>query len=100
MTPGDRFAYLVVLEPAKPRNHMPRYRCLCACGKETVQDERGLQERVVVSCGCIGRLGRIAALNARHVRAAHEALLDRDHKAAAEAARREAIGALYALGRS
>lgn len=99
MTPGDRFAYLVVLAAAKPRNHMPRYRCLCACGKETVQDERGLTLGQVVSCGCIGRLGRIAALNARNVRRAFEARLRGDQEAAAQAARQEALGALYALGR-
>lgn len=99
MTPGDRFAYLVVLSAAKPSNHMPRYRCRCACGKETVQNERDLVSGRVVSCGCVGRLRRIAALNSRNVRKTHEALLQNDRKAAAVEAQREAIGALYAMGR-
>ena len=73
MTPGDRFGYLVILrESSRAANGSRRYVCMCACGRETTQRRHDLRAGNVVSCGCIGRLGRIAALNARNVRAAHQ----------------------------
>ena len=90
MTPGDRFGYLVVLAPATRRSGGQRFRCLCACGAKTVQDAHDLRHERVVSCGCVGRLGRIAATNARNVRRAHEAQLESDRQAAAAQAQREA----------
>lgn len=94
MTPGDRHGYLVVLrESSRAANGGRRYVCLCACGRETTQRWQDLRAGNVVSCGCIGRLGRIASLNARNVRAAHERKQERGIDA-------ESLGVLYSIARA
>lgn len=92
MTPGDRFGYLVILrESSRAANGSRRYVCLCACGRETTQRRHDLRAGNVVSCGCIGRLGRIASLNARNVRAAHE------HKQRQRGIDADSLGILYSI---
>lgn len=96
MTPGDRFGYLVILrESSRAANYGRRYVCLCACGTETTQRSHDLRAGRVVSCGCIGRLGRIASLNARNVRAEHERRIREERGIDAES-----IGILHQLARA
>lgn len=96
MTPGDRYGYLVVLrESSRAANYGRRYVCLCACGTETTQRWQDLRAGKVVSCGCVGALGRQAARNALRVRA--------EHQRALSAARRidgGSLAILYALPRA
>lgn len=87
MTPGTRFGYLVIVgEDAKRRHRTTHYRCLCACGRTTVQRASELRLGKVVSCGCIGALGRQAARNAARITAEFMA----DEKARHSADKREA----------
>lgn len=79
MTPGDRFGYLVILrESSRAANGGRRYVCLCACGRETTQRWQDLRAGNVVSCGCIGALGRAAARNAARIRAEHAHAVQRE----------------------
>jgi len=96
MTPGDRFGYLVILrESSRAANYGRRYVCLCACGAETTQRWHDLRAGRVVSCGCVGALGRQAARNALRVRAEHAREL-----AAARGIDGESLGILYSFARA
>lgn len=96
MPPGTRFGYLVVLrESSRDSNYGRRLVCLCACGAESIQRERDLRAGRVVSCGCIGALGRQAARNAARIRAAHAQRIERERGIDADS-----IGVLYSLART
>lgn len=96
MTPGTRYGYLVVLrESSRAANYGRRYVCLCACGAETTQRWQDLRAGRVVSCGCIGALGRAAYRNAARIRAEHAREL-----AAARRIDGESLGILYSLPRA
>lgn len=96
MPPGTRFGYLVVLrESTRAANYGRRYLCLCACGTETTQRAHDLRAGSVVSCGCIGALGRQAARNALRIRAEHSRRLQRERGIDAES-----IGILHQLARA
>lgn len=96
MTPGTRFGYLVVLrEAARASNYGRRYTCLCACGAQTVQRPEDLRSGRVVSCGCVGALGRAAARNAARIRAEHAQTVQ--GKRGLDAA---SLDALYSLARA
>lgn len=98
MTPGTRFGYLVVTgEDSKRRNRTTQYRCLCACGKTTVQRASDLRNGLVKSCGCIGALGRQAARNAARITAAFLADERAREKADKRAAQDEALRVLYGI---
>lgn len=96
MQPGERFGYLVVLrESTRAANYGRRYLCLCACGTETTQRAHDLRAGRVVSCGCIGRLGRQAAHNALRIRAEHTRRIRE-----ARGIDAESIGILHQLARA
>lgn len=96
MTPGTRFGYLVVLrESSRDSNYGRRHVCLCACGAETTQRDRDLRAGRVVSCGCIGALGRQAARNAARIRAEHVQTVRRERGIDADA-----LGVLYSLAKA
>jgi hypothetical protein len=96
MTPGDRFGYLVILrESSRASNYGRRYVCLCACGTETTQRWQDLRSGAVVSCGCVGKLGRQAANNARRIRAEHQAQMQAERRLDAES-----LGVLYSFARA
>ena len=96
MTPGDRFGYLVILrESSRAANYGRRYVCLCACGTETTQRLQDLRAGSVVSCGCVGALGRQAARNERRIRAEHQR---RQQQARGPDA--ESLGVLYSMART
>lgn len=96
MTPGDRYGYLVILrESSRASNHGRRYVCLCACGTETTQRWQDLRAGTVVSCGCVGALGRQAARNALRVRAEHQR---RQREAGGLDA--DSLGVLYSIARA
>lgn len=69
MNPGDRYGYLVVVGKAEPRARTAQWRLICGCGKVTVQDKHALTSGRVVSCGCVGALGRAASRNQLRIRA-------------------------------
>lgn len=96
MTPGDRFGYLVILrESSRASNYGRRYVCVCACGRETTQRWQDLRSGAVVSCGCVGALGRQAARNALRVRAEHQRRQQQERGPDAES-----LGVLYSLARA
>lgn len=95
MTPGDRYGYLVILrESSRASNHGRRYVCLCACGTETTQRWQDLRAGNVVSCGCVGELGRQAARNATRVRTEHQSRQQQSGGLDADS-----LGALYSIAR-
>lgn len=49
---GQQFGMLTVLEPAENIGSMTAWRCLCACGKETVVMTGHLRGGHTTSCGC------------------------------------------------
>lgn len=96
MTPGDRFGYLVVVrESSRTTNYGRRYLCLCACGRETSQRTEDLRSGRVISCGCIGALGRQAARNAARVQAEHRHAVKRERGIDADS-----LGVLYSISGS
>lgn len=96
MTPGDRYGYLVILrESSRAANGGRRYVCLCACGRETTQRWQDLRAGNVVSCGCVGALGRQAARNATRVRAEHQR-----RKREAGGLDADSLGVLYSIARA
>jgi len=96
MNPGTRYGYLVVLrESSRDSNYGRRHVCLCACGAETTQRDRDLRVGRVVSCGCVGALGRQAARNAARVRAEHAQRVKRERGICADS-----LGILYSIAGS
>lgn len=95
MTPGTRFAYLVVVrESTRTSNYGRRYLCVCACGRETTQRAEDLRSGKVQSCGCVGALARAAYRNSARIRAEH---VRRQEARGVDPA---AIAALHYLGRA
>lgn len=50
---GKQFGRLTVIEYAGKRGGMHRWKCLCACGRETVVGQTLLQTGKTKSCGCL-----------------------------------------------
>lgn len=50
---GKRFGMLTVLEYARKRDGMHRWRCRCQCGKETIVRHTNLLNGHTKSCGCL-----------------------------------------------
>jgi hypothetical protein len=53
---GKRFAKLLVLCKASPKNRHAMWKCQCDCGVVKDVDGAGLQTKRIKSCGCIRRL--------------------------------------------
>ena len=53
---GQRFGLLTVIERVLPNTtaNKTRWRCLCACGNETVAVGGDLKSGNTTSCGCVG----------------------------------------------
>jgi len=49
---GQRFGWLVVLEPAPRVGGLVAWRCRCGCGREAVATTKVLRSGGKTSCGC------------------------------------------------